>query len=60
MVLALDFPPISHLIRWPTIFGSGVFDTSRRAMHASPLGASKVVNWANGAVRLLKVYNPRR
>jgi F-type H+-transporting ATPase subunit a len=24
VVLGLDFPPISHLIEWPTIFGSGV------------------------------------
>jgi F-type H+-transporting ATPase subunit a len=28
-VLALDFPPISHLIEWPTIFGSGVFAVNK-------------------------------
>ena len=28
-VLALDFPPISHLIRWPTIFGSGVWAVNK-------------------------------
>jgi len=27
--LALDFPPISHLIRWPTIFGSGVWAVNK-------------------------------
>jgi len=28
-VLALDFPPISHLIRWPTIFGSGIWAVNK-------------------------------
>jgi len=27
--LALDFPPISHLIRWPTIFGSGMWAVNK-------------------------------
>ena len=34
---------------------SGLLETSRRAMQASPVGASKVVAIANGAVRLMKV-----
>src|SRR3954465_753842 len=29
MMLALDFPPISHLIEWPTIFGSGVWAVNK-------------------------------
>jgi F-type H+-transporting ATPase subunit a len=29
VVLALDFPPISHLIEWPTIFGSGIFAVNK-------------------------------
>lgn len=29
MHLALDFPPISHLIRWPTIFGSGMWAVNK-------------------------------
>ena len=29
MHLALDFPPISHLIRWPTIFGSGIWAVNK-------------------------------
>jgi F-type H+-transporting ATPase subunit a len=29
VVLALDFPPISHLIEWPTIFGSGAFAVNK-------------------------------
>ena len=29
MVLGLDFPPISHLIEWPTIFGSGVWAVNK-------------------------------
>src|SRR5256886_13429927 len=28
-MLALDFPPISHLIEWPTIFGSGIFAVNK-------------------------------
>jgi F-type H+-transporting ATPase subunit a len=28
-MLALDFPPISHLVEWPTIFGSGVFAVNK-------------------------------
>jgi F-type H+-transporting ATPase subunit a len=28
-ILALDFPPISHLIEWPTIFGSGAFAVNK-------------------------------
>jgi F-type H+-transporting ATPase subunit a len=28
-VLALEFPPISHLIEWPTIFGSGPFAVNK-------------------------------
>ena len=39
---------------------TGVFDTSRRAVQTSPLGPSNVADIANGAVRLLNVYNPRR
>ena len=34
---------------------SGLFETSRRAMQDSPVGPSKVVAIANGAVRLMKV-----
>ena len=33
----------------------GVLDVSRRAMQDSPVGASKVLNRAKGAVRLAKV-----
>src|SRR5436305_8232782 len=29
MLLGLDFPPISHLIVWPTIFGSGVWAVNK-------------------------------
>ena len=28
-LLALDFPPISHLIEWPTIFGSGIWAVNK-------------------------------
>lgn len=28
-MLALDFPPISHLIEWPDIFGSGIFAVNK-------------------------------
>jgi F-type H+-transporting ATPase subunit a len=28
-MLALDFPPISHLVEWPTIFGSGVLAVNK-------------------------------
>src|SRR5437763_6155378 len=28
-MLALDFPPISHLIEWPTLFGSGAFAVNK-------------------------------
>jgi F-type H+-transporting ATPase subunit a len=28
-LLALDFPPISHLVEWPTIFGSGWFAVNK-------------------------------
>jgi F-type H+-transporting ATPase subunit a len=28
-LLALDFPPISHLIEWPTLFGSGMFAVNK-------------------------------
>jgi F-type H+-transporting ATPase subunit a len=28
-MLALDFPPISHLVEWPTIFGSGMFAVNK-------------------------------
>jgi len=39
---------------------SGVFDTSRLATHASPLGESTVLNIANGAGRLGNGLRPRR
>ncbi|HKE77530.1 MAG TPA: F0F1 ATP synthase subunit A [Acidimicrobiales bacterium] len=29
MILGLDFPPISHLVEWPTIFGSGPFAVNK-------------------------------
>jgi len=28
-VLALEFPPVSHLIEWPTIFGDGAFAVNK-------------------------------
>ena len=28
-LLALEFPPISHLIEWPTLFGSGAFAVNK-------------------------------
>ena len=28
-LLALEFPPISHLIEWPTIFGDGPFAVNK-------------------------------
>jgi F-type H+-transporting ATPase subunit a len=28
-LLALDFPPISHLVEWPDIFGSGLFAVNK-------------------------------
>ena len=29
MILGLEFPPISHLVEWPTIFGSGPFAVNK-------------------------------
>ena len=29
MILGLEFPPISHLVEWPTIFGSGAFAVNK-------------------------------
>jgi len=29
VILGLDFPPISHLVEWPTIFGSGPFAVNK-------------------------------
>ncbi|HEX9681861.1 MAG TPA: F0F1 ATP synthase subunit A [Acidimicrobiales bacterium] len=29
MILGLEFPPVSHLIEWPTIFGSGVWAVNK-------------------------------
>jgi F-type H+-transporting ATPase subunit a len=28
-ILALEFPPVSHLIEWPTLFGSGAFAVNK-------------------------------
>ena len=46
----MNISSLSRVRAW-----SGLFETSRRAMHASPVGASKVVAIANGAVRLMNV-----
>jgi F-type H+-transporting ATPase subunit a len=29
VILGLDFPPISHLVEWPTIFGGGAFAVNK-------------------------------
>ncbi len=29
MILGLEFPPISHLVEWPTIFGDGAFGVNK-------------------------------
>ena len=29
MILGLEFPPISHLIEWPTLFGGDVFGVNK-------------------------------
>ena len=29
MIVGLEFPPISHLVEWPTIFGSGAFAVNK-------------------------------
>lgn len=29
MLLALEFPPVSHLVEWPTLFGDGLFAVNK-------------------------------
>ena len=52
---SMNISSFSNVSAW-----SGLLETSRRAMHDSPVGASKVVAMAKGAVRLMKVYSERR
>jgi hypothetical protein len=29
VILGLEFPPISHVVEWPTIFGDGAFGVNK-------------------------------
>src|SRR3954447_11004059 len=49
MMLALDFPPISHLIEWPTMFGSGVWAVNKVVL----------LMWL-GAIILMRIFLPGR
>jgi F-type H+-transporting ATPase subunit a len=46
VILGLEFPPISHTVEWPTLFGSG------------PLSVNKVIllMWISGAIAFLVLF----
>jgi F-type H+-transporting ATPase subunit a len=49
-VLALEFPPVSHLIEWPTIFGDGAFAVNKVVL----------LMWISAAIVLLFFFAAAR
>ena len=46
MILGLEFPPISHTIEWPTLFGSGAFSVNKVVLFM----------WISAAISFLVLY----
>ena len=49
MILGLEFPPISHVVEWPTLFGSGAFAVNKVI----------ILMWVSAAIAFT-VHVPRR
>ena len=46
MILGLDFPPISHVVEWPTLFGSGAFAVNKVV----------ILMWLSAAISFAVMY----
>jgi F-type H+-transporting ATPase subunit a len=46
VILGLDFPPISHVVEWPTLFGSGAFAVNKVV----------ILMWLSAAISFAVMY----